>query len=144
MRAKNTSNKEFKTLVISILNELAESIDQNTDHLNKEPQNIKKWRKVKLKIDNSMFEIKKKKKPVRRSEKQTDNEEHICDLKDRIMGENESNIQDLWDSLKCSNLCIIGVPEGEERENGIKNRSEEIMAENVSNLKEKDIQPLFS
>lgn len=56
------------------------------------------------------------------------------------MGENESNIQDLWDSLKCSNLCIIGVPEGEERENGIKNRSEEIMAENVSNLKEKDIQ----
>ena len=93
-----------------------------------------------MKIDNSMFEIKKKKKPVRRSEKQTDNEEHICDLKDRIMGENESNIQDLWDSLKCSNLCIIGVPEGEERENGIKNRSEEIMAENVSNLKEKDIQ----
>ena len=71
MRAKNASNKEFKTLVISILNELAESIDQNTDHLNKEPQNIKKWRKVKLKIDNSMFEIKKKKKknkkPVRRS-----------------------------------------------------------------------------
>ena len=61
MRAKNASNKEFKTLVISILNELAESIDQNTDHLNKEPQNIKKWRKVKLKIDNSMFEIKKKK-----------------------------------------------------------------------------------
>ena len=92
-----------------------------------------------MKIDNSMFE-KKKKKPVRRSEKQTDNEEHICDLKDRIMGENESNIQDLWDSLKCSNLCIIGIPEGDERENGIKNRSEEIMAENVSNLKEKDIQ----
>lgn len=86
-----------------------------------------------------MFE-KKKKNPVRRSEKQTDNEEHICDLKDRIMGGNESNIQDLWDSLKCSNLCIIGIPEGEERENGIKNRSEEIMAENVSNLKEKDIQ----
>lgn len=44
MRDKNSSNKEFKTLVISILTELAESIDQNTDHLNKEPQNIKKMK----------------------------------------------------------------------------------------------------
>ena len=84
-----------------------------------------------------MFEIKKKKKPVRRSEKQTDNEEHICDLKDRIMGENESNIQDLWDSLKCSNLCIIGVPEGEERENGLEYVFKEIIAENFPNLKKK-------
>ena len=51
----------------------------------------------------------------------------------------ESNIQDLWNNIKYANLCIIGVPEGEE--NGIKNVFEETMAENFPNLKkETDIQ----
>ena len=54
---------------------------------------------------------------------------------------NESNIQDPWDNIKCVNLRIIGVPESEEREKGIKNVFEEIMAENFPNLqKETDIQ----
>ena len=40
-----------------------------------------------------------------------------------------------------ANLCIMGIPEGEEKEKGIKNVSEEIMAENFPNLKkETDIQ----
>ena len=46
----------------------------------------------------------------------------------------------MTERLSLTHSYIIGIPEGEERENGIKNRSEEIMAENVSNLKEKDIQ----
>ena len=47
---------------------------------------------------------------------------------------NESNMQDLWDNIKHSNLCTIGIPE-EEREKGIQNVFEEIMAENLPNLK---------
>ena len=43
--------------------------------------------------------------------------------------------------MKCANLHIIGVPEGGEREKRIKNVFEEIMAENLPNLKKKtDIQ----
>ena len=38
-------------------------------------------------------------------------------------------------------LCMIGIPEGEERKKGIENVFEEVMAENFSNLKkESDIQ----
>ena len=48
---------------------------------------------------------------------------------------NESNIWDLWDNINHANLCIIGAPREEEREKGIKNVFEEIMAENVPNLK---------
>ena len=33
----------------------------------------------------------------------------------------KSSIRDLWDNIKCSNICIIGMPKGEEREKGIKN-----------------------
>ena len=37
---------------------------------------------------------------------------------------------DLWDSIKPTNICIIGVPEGEEREKGPDKIFEEIIAEN--------------
>uniref|UniRef100_A0A8D1SPW4 L1 transposable element RRM domain-containing protein n=1 Tax=Sus scrofa TaxID=9823 RepID=A0A8D1SPW4_PIG len=55
------------------------------------------------------------------------------------MKKHESNIRDLWDNIKWANPCIIGIPEGEEKEKGIENIFEEIMAENFPNLKKADI-----
>ena len=47
----------------------------------------------------------------------------------------------LWDNLKCSNIWIIGVPEGEEQQQEIENLLEQIMKENFPNLvKEIDFQ----
>ena len=59
----------------------------------------------------------------------TEAEEWINDLEDRMvettgikqniekrMKRNEDSLRDLWDNLKCTNIHIIGVPEGEERE----------------------------
>ena len=37
------------------------------------------------------------------------------------MRKHESNIRDLWDNIKQTDLCIIGIPEGEEKEKGIEN-----------------------
>ena len=55
-------------------------------------------------------------------------EERISDLENRIteitksgqqtenqMKKRERNIRDLWDNIKWTNLCIIGIPEGEEK-----------------------------
>ena len=64
---------------------------------------------------------------------------------------NESNMQDLWNNIKCTNLLIIEVQEKTERERErgregereqrIENVFEESMAENLPNLKKKtDIQ----
>ena len=53
------------------------------------------------------------------------------------MKKHEHNIRDLWDDKKQTNLCMIGIPE-DEKEKGIKNIFEEIMAENFPNLKETD------
>ena len=55
------------------------------------------------------------------------------------MEKQESNIRDLWDNTWWANLCIIGIPEGEEKEKGIENIFQEMMAENFPNLKETDI-----
>ena len=36
--------------------------------------------------------------------------------KEKIMKRNEDSLRDLWDNIKRTNIHIIGVPEGEERE----------------------------
>ena len=59
----------------------------------------------------------------------TEAEARINDLEDRMveitateqniekrMKRNEDSRRDLWDNIKCTNICIMGVPEGEERE----------------------------
>ena len=54
---------------------------------------------------------------------------------------NENSLKDIWDNMQCNNTNTIGVPEGEEKEQGIENLLEEMMTENFSNLvKEKDTQ----
>ena len=36
---------------------------------------------------------------------------------------NEESFRELWDNVKCTNIHIIGVSEGEEREKGTENYS---------------------
>lgn len=31
-------------------------------------------------------------------------------------GENEYGLREIWDTIKCTNICIMDVPEGEKRE----------------------------
>ena len=53
----------------------------------------------------------------------------------------EEMLRNLRDNFKCSNIRIIGVPEGEEEEQKIENLFENIMKENFPNLaKETDFQ----
>ena len=47
---------------------------------------------------------------------------------------NEESLSNLRDNFKCSNIQIIGVPEGEEEEKEIENLFENVMKENFPNL----------
>ena len=46
----------------------------------------------------------------------------------------EDGISHLWNKFTVCNICIIGVPEGEEKEQEIGNLLEKIMKENFPNL----------
>ena len=50
------------------------------------------------------------------------------------MKRNEDSLRNLWNNIKCTNIHIIGVPEGEEREKGPEKIYEEIIAENFPNM----------
>ena len=54
--------------------------------------------------------------------------------KEKESKKNEDSISTLRDNFKRSNICIIGVPEGEEKEQEIGNLFEKIMKENFPNL----------
>ena len=53
--------------------------------------------------------------------------------KGKRMKRNEDSLRHLWDNIKCSNIRIIGVPEGEEREKGPEKIFEAIIVENFPN-----------
>ena len=57
--------------------------------------------------------------------------------RDKRISRNETILRELCDQFKRNNICIIGVPEEEEREKGIESVFEEIIAENFPKLGEK-------
>lgn len=50
-------------------------------------------------------------------------EEH----KEKRMKKNEQSLKDMWDIITHTNICIMGVPEGEEREYREERLSKEII-----------------
>ena len=61
--------------------------------------------------------------------------------KQEFKKKNKERLRNLRDNFKCSNIWIIGVPEGEEEEQKIENLFEKIMKENFPDLvKEIDMQ----
>ena len=78
-------------------------------------------------IKSEIWKIRKQKTPIRKAKRK------------RIQ-KNEASIRSLWDNFKCTNICNMGVPGGEQGEQEIENLLENIMRENFPNLvKEIDI-----
>ena len=54
--------------------------------------------------------------------------------KEKRMKRNEDSLRDLWDNIKRTNIRIIGVPEGEERDKGPEKIFEETIVEKFPNM----------
>ena len=76
---------------------------------------------MKLRIKSMIWNIRKQKNPKSEQEEKT-------------IWKNEVSISSLWDYIKTSNIHIIGVPEGKEKEQEFGNLFEKIMKENFPNL----------
>ena len=54
--------------------------------------------------------------------------------KEKRLRKNEEGLREMQDNMKCNNIRIIGIPEGEEEEQGIENLFEKVMMGNFPNL----------
>jgi len=52
---------------------------------------------------------------------------------------NEESLRELWDNIKFSNIHIIGVPEGEEREKETEKIFQEIIAKNFPHMEKEPV-----
>ena len=68
-----------------------------------------------------------------RKQKTTD-QEKIENEEEKRIWKNEDTVRSLWDNFKYFNIPIIGVPEGEKKEQEIGNLFEKIMKEKFLNL----------
>ena len=112
MEISYLSDAEFKTLVIRVLKELSE--DLNT------------IKKIQSEVKDTLIEIKNdlqgNNSTVDETENQINDVEHknkkqaIRKTRRQKNPKKEDSISNLWDNFKHSNIRIIGVPEGEEKE----------------------------
>ena len=131
----NRYDEESKALVIKMLTDLIEL----------------GW-KMKEQMKDTQNEIKQDIQGTNRDRKETRTQSNNLEQKEKIniqleqneetrIQKSEERLRNLWDNLKCSNIWIIGVPEGEEQQQEIENLFEQTMKENFPNLvKEIDFQ----
>ena len=125
-------------------------IEKMQEMFNKDQEELKNKHLEELKderteMNNTITEMKNTLEGI--NSRITEAEERISDLEDRMveftaveenkekrMKRNEDSLRDLWDNIKCNNIHIRGVPEGEEREKGPEKIFEDIRVENFPNM----------
>ena len=96
-------------------------------------------------MNNTIIEMKNTLEGI--NNRVTEAEEWISDLEDRMveitaieqnkekrMKRNEDSLRDLWENIKHTNIHIIRLPEGEEREKGPEKIFEEIIVKSFPNI----------
>ena len=82
---------------------------------------------MKSRLDEAEDQISKLEDKV---EKNTQKEQE----KEKRLRKNEEGLREMQNNMKCNNIHIIGIPEGEEEEQGIENLFEKVMMENFPTL----------
>uniref|UniRef100_A0A5G2R9L7 L1 transposable element RRM domain-containing protein n=2 Tax=Sus scrofa TaxID=9823 RepID=A0A5G2R9L7_PIG len=138
--------KDFRLLVQKMMQDIGNKLEAKMDNLQetltREIQDIKLKQEE---MQNTITEIKNSFEAA--NSRIQEAEEQISEVEDRLveitdaeqkrekrLKANEESLRELWDNVKRTNICIIGVPEGEEREKETEKIFQEIIAENFPNM----------
>ena len=120
IEASKLSDIEFKVMVIRIVKELKENyIIMKKD--------IKSTNKNQLEMKTEISEMKDTLEEIKGRLNEADDQISIMEYKVKkcsireIKRKKKDGLRELWDNMKDNNICIIEIPEGEEREQGIEN-----------------------
>ena len=111
----NLSDAEFKTLVIRMLTEMVE------DRCKIEEKVKAMQSKIKENIQGTNSEGKDTRTQINNLEQKEEINTQPEHYEETRIQKTEERLRNLWDNFKCSNIQIIGVPEGEEEEQEIEN-----------------------
>ena len=90
--------------------------------------------KIKNSLEGANSRIQETEEQISKAEDRLMENNNTEQYKEKRMKRNEDSLRALWDNFKNTNIHIIRVLEGEEREKGVKKIFEEIIAENFSNI----------
>ncbi|KAF6125284.1 hypothetical protein HJG60_009803 [Phyllostomus discolor] len=131
MEMNRVSDAEFKTQVIRMLKELSEDLNsikksqsETKDTLIEVKNNLQGSNSTVDEANNQSNDLAHKEAKNKQSGQQ----------KEKRIQKHEDSVSSLWDNFKHSSIHIIGVPGGEEKEQGLGNLFETIMKENFPNL----------
>jgi len=117
----NLPEKEFRIMIVKMIQDLRKRMEAKTENMQEMfTKDLQELKNEQTEMNNTLEDI---------NSRITEAEEQINDLEDRMVGitaaeqniekrikRNEDSLRDLWDNIKYTNICIIGVPEREERE----------------------------
>ena len=141
----NEEEKEFRIMIVKTIKNLENKMEKMQESINKDLEELKNKH---TETNNTITEIKNTLEGMNSKISET---EQISELEDKMveiasekqnkvkrMKRTKDSLRDLWDSIKCTNIRIIGVPEEEEKKKGYEKFFEEIIVENFPNM-EKEI-----
>ena len=131
-------------MIVKMIKNLENKMEKMQESINKDLEELKNKH-----TNNTITEIKNTLEGI--NSRVSEAEEWISELEDKMveitseeqnkvkrLKRTEDSLRDLWDSIKCTNIQIIGVPEGEEKKKGYEKIFEEIIVESSPNM-EKEI-----
>ena len=131
----NLSDAQFKTLVIKTLTELVEFVQKPDEKM--KPM----LRETNENVQGPNSDVKETGTQINGVDQKEERNIQPEKNEETRTWKNEERLRNLQDILKRSDIQIIGVPEGEEKEQKIENLFEQIMKENFPSLaKEIDFQ----
>ena len=142
----NFPEKEFRIMTVKMIQDLGKRMEVKIKTMqemsNKDREELKDKQ---TEMNNTITELKNTLEGF--NSRIIEAEERISDLEDRMgeftvteqkkvktMKRNEDSLRDVWDNIKHTNIHIIGVPEGKEKEKGPEKIFEEIILENFPNM----------
>ena len=127
MEIGNLPEKEFRIMIVKMIQDLGKRMEAKIEKMQEMfNKNLEELKNKQTEMNNTITEMKTTLEGI--NSRITEAEERRSDLEDRVveftaaeqnkekrMKRNEDNLRGLWGNIKCKNIRIIGVSEGEER-----------------------------
>ena len=133
--------KEFRIMIVKIIKNLENRMEKMQESISKDLEELKNKHAV---TSSTITEIKNTLQGIN---SRISEAEWISQLEDKMvemtseeqnkvkrMKITEHSLRDLWDSIKCTNIWTIGVPEKEEKKKRYEKIFEKIIVENFPNM----------